>query len=119
MNLKLTIYADRFCRKAEREAEAEAFDLSTGICEDVLNIINIDMFDGGLEALSSDSGQKLMIDVIKNGYPFFKELVKDLFDLDDEEVKRTKIADVAKVIIDIVKYSVTQLANSLGGSSKN
>lgn len=119
MELKLDIYTNRLCRSIERTAIAEDFELSTGVCEDVLAAINIDMFDGGLDALSLDGKSELVIGIIKNGYPVFMELIKEIFDLTDSEAKRIKVADVAKVVIDIVKYSVSNLANAFGGSAKN
>ena len=118
MELKLTIYADRLCRKVDKTVTANDFELSTGICEDVLNIINIDMFAGGLQALSDEGGQELVVGIIKNAYPYFLDLIKEIFELTDEEVKRIKLADIAKVIIDIVKYSFTQLATTLGGKNE-
>lgn len=119
MELKLDIYADRFCREVEKTVSARAFELSTGVCEDVLNAINIDMFQGGLDALSDESVQELAIGIIKEGYPFFVGLVKDIFELTVDEAKRIKVADIAKLIIEIVKYSISQLASSLGGKQKN
>ena len=116
MELKLNIYADRLCRKVEKTVTANDFELSTGICEDVLNIINIDMFEGGLSALSDESMQELAIGIIRNGYPFFVNLIKEIFEITDDEAKRIKLADVASVIIEIVKYSFSQLASSLGGT---
>ena len=95
MELKLNIYADRLCRKVEKTVTANDFALSTGVCEDVLDIINIDMFEGGLDALSGESGQELMLDIIKNGYPFFVDLIKEIFEISDDEAKRIKVADVA------------------------
>lgn len=118
MELKLNIYQDKFCRKIERTATAEDFELSTGICEDVLNVINIDMFQGGLAALSDESMNELAVGIIKDGYPFFVQLVKELFELTDDEAKRLKVADIAKVVIDIVKYSFSTLATSLGGGKQ-
>ena len=119
MELKLDIYTTRLCRKVERTATADDFELSTGVCEDVLDAINIDMFQGGLKALGDESSQELIMHVIKNGYPVFMGLIKEIFDLTDSETKRIKIADVAKVVMDIVKYSVSNLANAFGGNSKN
>jgi hypothetical protein len=115
MELKLNIYADRFCRRVERTVTANTFDLSTGICEDVLDIINIDMFEGGLSSLSNESMQEIAIGIVRNGFPFFVELCKELFELTDDEVRHTKIEDIAKIVVEIVKYSFTQLASSLGG----
>lgn len=120
MDIKLKIYKTRLCREVEREVKARDFELSTGVCEDVLNAINIDMFEGGLDALSNESMQELAIGIIKNGYPIFIDLIKEIFELTDDEAKRIKISEVASVVMDIVKYSFTQLANSLGGNnSKN
>lgn len=120
MELKLNIYETKLCRRVERIATANDFELSTGICEDVLNIINIDMFAGGLSALSDESMQELAIGIIKDGYPFFMELIKEIFEITDDEAKRLKISEVATVVLDIVKYSFSQLATALGGKkSKN
>lgn len=120
MELKLDIYTTRLCRKIEKTVTANDFELSTGVCEDVLNIINIDMFEGGLQALSDETQQELVINLIKNGYPFFVGLIKEIFEITDDEGKRIKVADVAKVVIQIVKYSLTQLSLSFGGkNSKN
>lgn len=118
MELKLNIYADRFCRNLEKTVTANDFELSTGICEDVLNIINIDMFEGGLSALSDESMQELAIGIVKNGYPFFVEIIKEIFEISDDEVKRIKVADVVTVVIEIVKNSVNQLVGSLGGKKQ-
>lgn len=119
MELKLDIYTTRLCRKVERTATANDFELSTGVCEDILEAINIDMFDGGLDALTDEGSQELVMRVIKNGYPVFMELIKEIFELTDSEAKRIKIADVARVVMDIVQYSVSNLANAFGGSAKN
>ena len=120
MKLKLDIYTTRLCRKLEKTVEANDFELSTGVCEDVMNIINIDMFEGGLQALSEETQQELVLNLIKNGYPFFVDLVKEIFEITDDEADRIKVSDVAKVVIQIVKYSLTQLSLSFGvKNSKN
>lgn len=120
MELKLNIYADRLCRNVEKTVTANDFELSTGVCEDVMDIINIDMFEGGLAALTDESMQELAVGIIKNGYPFFIDLIKEIFGINDDEAKRIKVAEIATVVMEIVKYSFTQLANSLGGkNSKN
>lgn len=121
MELKLTIYKDEFCAEVDRVATADKFKLSLGTCEDVLNAINIDMFEGGLSALTEESQTELALGIIKNGFPLFKRLVKGIFKLTEEEIKNTDLAEIAVVVIEIVKYSFSQLAASLGGgkNSKN
>jgi hypothetical protein len=117
--LKLDIYTTRLCRTLEKTVTANDFELSTGVCEDVLNIINIDMFAGGLQSLSKESTQELVLEMIKNGYPYFIDLIKEIFEITDDEAKRIKIADIARVIIEIVKYSFLQLSSALGKKKKN
>lgn len=118
MDLTLTIYKDRFCRNVEKVATAQDFELSTAICEDVLNVINIDMWDAGLLALSKESAINLVVPIIKNGFPFFINLVAELFDITEEEAKRTNINEVAKVVFDVVIYAKNQLASTFGFKSK-
>lgn len=117
MELKLTLYNDRLCRKQKEVKVAKDFDLSTAVCEEVLNLINIDMFEGGLDALSSDSNKELMIQVIKNGYPYFVELIQEIFEIYDGD-GYFKVSDVAGLMMSIVKYSITQLSNAIGGKNK-
>ena len=118
MELKLNVYTTKFCKEIERIATAEDFELSTGICEDGLNIVNIDMFEGGLTSLSDESIYDIVISVVKNGFPFFIELVKEIFDLKDDETKRLKLSEIAVVVVDIVKYSVSQLAGTFGNKKR-
>ena len=119
MDLKLNLYVDRFCRKIERTVTAQEFELSTGICEDVLDIIKIDLFEGGLAALSDESQFDIIIGIVKDGLPFFKDLMAELFEVTHEEMRYTKVAEMAQIVIQIVRYSFAQLGSSLGTKSKN
>lgn len=124
MELTLNIYKARgkytISNEIEREAKAQDFELTTGVCEDIMNLINIDMFEGGFDALSNESKQELAIGIIKDGYPMFMEIIKEIFEITDDEAKRIKIADIATVVLQIVKYSFAQLAKSIGNrNSKN
>lgn len=124
MELTLNIYKAKgkytISKEVERVATAQDFELTTGVCEDVMGLINIDMFEGGLDALSDQSKQELAIGIIKDGYPMFVEIIKEIFELTDDEAKRIKIADVTTVVFDIVKYSFIQLGKAFGKrNSKN
>lgn len=121
MEMKLNIYKAKgkfgvLTNEVERTAIANDFELSTGVCDDVLHIVNIDLWEGGLAALSDESKQELMLGIVKDGYPFFVGLVQEIFEITDDEAKRLKLADVAKVVFDIVRYSFKQLVSSFGGS---
>ena len=115
MELKLNIYKTKMCREVEKTVTARDFELSLGVCEDVLNVINVDMFEGGLDSLSNEALFDLAIPIIKNGFPFFKELLSEVFEVSSDEIRRTKIIEIAHVVVAIVKYSISQL-KSLGGS---
>ena len=120
MKLELNIYTDDFCTEVARVAKAGEFKLSLGICEDVLEMIHIDMWDGGLTAMSDESMRELSIGIIRDGFPFFKKIIKRLFNLTDEEVRNTDLTDIAKVVVEIIKYSISQLRSSLiNKKSKN
>lgn len=122
MEITLNIYKAKgkhlISNEIERVAKAQDFELTTGVCEDVLNIINIDMFSGGVSALSDESKEELFLSLVKDGYPFFVELIKDIFEINDDEAKRLKLADVVKVVVSIVKYAFTQLGNAIGGKTE-
>lgn len=119
MELRLNIYETKLCRKVEKTVTAQEFELSLGICEDVLDVINIDMFEGGLDALTNESMLELAIPIIKNSFPFFKSLLSEIFEVTEDEIKRTRITEVASVIAGIVKYSIAQLKSLGGKNAKN
>ena len=112
MELKLNIYNTRLCKKGDiaRVATAQDIDLSTGVCMDVLDIIQIDLFEGGLSALSIESQFEIIVGIVKNGLPYFVDLMKEIFEVTDAEMKNTKLTEIAKVVFDIIKYSMKALA---------
>jgi len=112
MDIKLNVYQDRLCRKLDRTLVAQEFDLSTAICEDVIQIINPDNF-AGLSALSKESQVEVITDLIKEGYPFFMELIKEIFELTDDS-GYYKVSDIGGVIVQIYYFAMTQLGKAVG-----
>lgn len=118
MEIKLNIYKDEKLKELEKTYIANDFELSTGVIEDIMNCINIDAFEGGLEALSDEGQISTIVPMIYGAYGTFKNLLKNAFDgLTDDEIKRTKIKEVAKVVIDIIKYSFAELGKAVGFSN--
>ena len=114
MELKLNIYESG---KVAKTYKAKDFTLTTGICEDVIQEVDIDkMTSGGMDE------QKLGIEIIKivaKSFSKFKPFLQDVFDgLTDEEYRKTSIKEVANVIFTIVKYTINELY-SVGNTSKN
>ena len=127
MELTLNIYKKkskyRLSDEVERVAKLQDFELSTGVCEDVIDSLHIDLLADGLTALSTESQQELFFGIVKDGYPFFVELIKDIFEITDDEARRLKISEVFEVVIKVAKYSLSQLGKSVNfkniGNSKN
>ena len=119
MELKLNIYKSRKLKEIEKTLVAEDFELSTGICEDMLKLINIDLFEG-VTALSEEDQFVEIFKIVVGGFDIFKDLLKDVFDdLTDEEIERTKVKEVAYIVFRIVKYSLENLFSSFRGNEKN
>ena len=120
MELKLTIYTDKKCKEIQKTLIVNDFELSTGVCEDVLQLMKVDHLDG-ISALSEESQTELLLETITNNLSQFKDLLKNVFDdLTDEDLSKTKIKEVMTVISQIVKYSFSNLFSAFAtGNQKN
>lgn len=111
MELKLNIYNKK---QIEKTYTAETYDLMFGTVEDLIDIINLDKIQTGSDAEII----KLVGDVAVHGLDIIKPLLKDVFEgLTDEELKHTKVKEIAEVLVDIVKFSVGEIGK--GANSKN
>lgn len=111
MELKLNIYNRK---KVEKTYTAETYDLMFGTVEDLIDIINLDKIQTG----SDVEIIKLVGDVVVHGLDIIKPLLKDVFEgLTDEELKHTKVKEIAEVLVNIVKFSVSEIDK--GANSKN
>ena len=111
MELKLNIYEKR---QVVKTYTAETYDLMFGTVEDLLELINIDNLQSG----SDVEIIKLVGNVVVKGMNIIKPLLKDIFEgLTDDELKRTKVNEIATVLIDVVKFSISEM--SKGANGKN
>jgi hypothetical protein len=114
MELKLNIYENG---KVTKTYKANDFTLMTGICEDIINIVDIDKLTSG-----NLNDQTLGIEIIKivaKSFSKFKPFLQDVFEgLTDDEYRHTSIKEVGQVVIQIVKYTINELY-SVGNNSKN
>ena len=119
MEIKLNIYKTRSLKEVEKIYSVADFRLSFGACEDVLNAINIDLFEGGLDTLSDESKNTEIFKIVIKALPVFKDILKDVFEgLNDEELKRTDVGEIANAVINILTYSLSTLGKSIN-KSKN
>lgn len=105
--MKLNIYEKR---KIVKTYEADAYDLPFGVIEDVADVINLDSLETG----SNAELIKVAGNVVLKCKDTVKDLMKDIFEgITDEELKKTKVTDVAQVLIEVVKYTAEQLSKGL------
>lgn len=104
--MKLNIYEKK---QIVKTYEADTYDLMWGVLEDLANAIKIDEMKTGSEAEIIRMGMNL----IMNSMDTVKDLLKDIFDgITDEEIKKTKVMEIARVFVDVVKYTIEQMGKS-------
>lgn len=108
--MKLNIYEKR---QIVKTYEADTYDLMFGTLEDVAQALKLDSMQTGADKEIMQLGMNLLM----QGTDAVKDLLKDIFDgITDDEIKHTKLKDVAKVLVEVVKYTIKQLEIS---SEKN
>lgn len=111
MELKLNIYNGR---EVEKTYTAETYDLMFGTVEDLLEVIDLDNLKSG----SDVEIIKLVGNVVTKSMDVIKPLLKDIFEgLTDDELRKTKVKEIAEALIEVVKFSIAQIGK--GANSKN
>lgn len=109
--MKLNIYDKK---KVVKTYEVDTYDLMFGTIEDVADAVKLDELKSG----SDVEIIKMVGNLVLTSMDTIKNLLKDIFDgITDEELKKTKVNEIALVIVEVVKFTINQL--NLGNSSKN
>lgn len=109
MELKLNIYEKK---KIINTYTAETYDLMFGTVEDLVDLINLDQLEKGTDAEII----KLVGNVVIKGMDIIKPLLKDIFDgLTDEDLKHTRVSEIATVLVEVVKFSISQMVQGANG----
>lgn len=104
MELKLNVYTDETLKEVEKTYISNDFEISTGVAEDVLDLIDIDMFAG---KLNEDQQMIQLIKTVIKGKSAFKRIVKNIFaGITEDELDRTKIKEFVKVLYDAIVYTI-------------
>lgn len=108
--MKLTIYENK---KPVKTYTTEAYDLMFGTVEDIAEAMNLDNLKTGSDVEIIG----LAVDLIKRNMTTVKDLLKDIFEgMTDDEIKHARVRDIARVLVDVVKYTISQLKSD---DSKN
>ena len=111
MDLKLKIYEKK---KVIKTYTTDEYDLMYGTLEDVFDTLNLD------DLKSSDDVElfKFVVKAVVKNKEMINHLLKDVFDgLTDDELRNTKVKDIASILVDLIKFTIQQIG--LGSSSKN
>ena len=113
MELRLNVYKGK---EVEKTYVANDFSLTTGTAEDILNLVDIDKLTGGL----NDEGTIMeVVKIVAKAFNQFNPLMKEIFEgLTDEEYRRTRIVEVGRVVLDVLKYTFAELFKATS-SGKN
>ena len=105
MELTLNIY-DR--REVVKTYTADTYDVMFGTIEDFINVIDFDSIKKGTE----DELIKVVAQALPKVISLIKPLLRDIFpDLTDEEIKKCKVSEIARVIVNLVVFTLQQVAS--------
>lgn len=109
--MKLNVYKKR---EIVKTYEADTYDLMFGVLEDVADAVHLDELKSGSDAEII----KIVGNLVFHSMGTVRELLKDIFPgITDEELKNTRVSEIAQVIIDVVKFTIAELMKGFG--SKN
>lgn len=107
MELKLNIYDNKGIMKTYT---VQDFRLKTGVCEDILEIVEIDKFTD-LQNMKDEDALKLMPMMIRFSKQF-KTIMMQIFpELTEDEYKNTEMSEVAGIAWQVIMYTITALFN--------
>lgn len=90
--ISLNIYRADDKRKIEKTYKTDSYELMFGTVEEFMRIIDLDKMGDNVEVAK----------MVTKGFSQIKPLLHDVFpELTDEELKRTKVADLVQTIIQI------------------
>ena len=109
--MKINIYNKK---EIVKTYETDTYDLMFGVLEDVADAIKLDELKTGTDVEII----KMVGNLVITSMSTVRELLKDIFEgITDEELKNTKVSEIASVLVDVVKFTLNQLTKGI--NSKN
>lgn len=107
MELKLNIYKDK--KTIEKTYVAQDFDIMFGVVDDLLEALDIEALTGS----NRESMLSAVSRLIRARKDVIFPLLKDTFDgLTDDELRRTKLSEIADAVMKLAKYSIAQIGDN-------
>ena len=107
-DIKLNIYEKREIKKTYTTEECF---VEFGVVEDLINMLDLETIDMTDNNSLLELGKRVAMD----GLDILKPLLKDTFEgLTDEELRHTRIDEVANVIVQIAKFAGVEIMKGIG-----
>ena len=101
--MKLNIYNKK---QIVKTYTADTYDLMFGTLEDVAEAVHLDDMKTG----SDTELLTMAMNFVMHSMDTVKDLIKDIFDgITDDELRNTKVAELADVLLDVIKYTLSQM----------
>lgn len=112
MELVLNIYKKN---QIEKTYTADTYDIMFGTVEDFVALLDED----ALSKMDDDAAfLKSVLPLVVKGFGSVKNLLKDVFpELTDDELKRVKVKEIVPLILNIVKFSFTEIGSISTGKN--
>lgn len=107
--MKLNIYEKKSIVKTY---EAGEYELMFGTVEDMIDAAKLDKIESGTDAEIVIAATNL----VTTSMDTVKDLLKDVFDgLTDDEIRHTRVSEIVNVIVDVIRYAISQISLFGGG----
>ena len=107
--MKLNIYEKKSIVKTY---EASEYELMFGTVEDMIDAAKLDKIESGTDAEIVVAATNL----VTTSMDTVKDLLKDVFDgLTDDEIRNTRVSEIVNVIVDVIRYAISQISLFGGG----
>jgi hypothetical protein len=107
--MKLNIYDHK---EVIKTYEANEYELMFGTVEDMIDAAKLDKIESGTDAEIVMAATNL----VTTSMDTVKDLLKDVFDgLTDDEIRNTRVSEIVNVIVDVIRYAISQISLFGGG----
>lgn len=114
MEFALNIYDEE--KKVEKTYRTNDFMLMMGTAEDLINIIELDKFNG---KMTREEEILETVKIVWKCFPLFKPILKDIFPgLTDEECRRVNLLEVGGLIYNVIGYITANFMSAVPSDTK-
>lgn len=100
--------------KVVKTVTARPENIMFGTIEDILAIVDVDVFDNNLDNVTF---AKALASMVVKAFGKLRPMLLDVFpDMTEEDLRNVRVGDIVPVIMSIIKYTFAQMVPAAGGS---